>query len=133
MKNLILLAIAFVGGYFAYHFISGSKKFPGFDSHISISEITKNPSAYTDSTLDVKAKILESTTLLNYTKSTISDNDGNKIVLIGNKPYKTGEEIDIKAHLYVLYQQHEKQCSVLVEDDFKMLKGILSLLEHQLL
>lgn len=133
MKTILLLAIAFVGGYFAYHFLSGSKSFPGFDSHIPISEITKNPGAYTDSILDIKAKVLESTTLLNYTKSTISDNSGNKIVLIGNKPYKSGDEVDIKAHLYILYQEQEKQCSILVDNDFKMLKGLLRILENQLL
>ena len=133
MKKIIFISIAFIGGYIAYHFLSGSKTFPVFDTHIAISEMIKNPSSYTDSTLAVKAKILESSTLLNYTKSTISDKNGNEIVLIGNKPYRSGEEIDIKAHLYVLYHEHEKQYTVLVEDDFKILKGILRLFESQLL
>jgi hypothetical protein len=133
MKTILILVIGLVGGYFTYHFHFGSKDLPRFDSHISISDITKHPGLYTDSILDVKAKVIESTTLLNYTKSIISDNSGNIIVLVGKKPYKSGDEIDIKAHLYILYQEQGKQYGVLVDDDLKILKGLFNMLENQLL
>lgn len=133
MRNIILLAFTFIAGYFTYHFISGSAHLPGFNSSTSIAELIKTPSSFTDSTLEIEAKVIESTTVMNYTKSTISDNNGNKITLIGNKPYKEGEEINLKAHLYILYQKDGKQCSMLVDDNFKMLKGILSLLQTGLI
>lgn len=133
MKNIILLAITFIAGYFTYHFISGTGHLPGFNSSTSFAELVKNPSSYTDTTLEIEAKVIESTTLMNYTKSTITDHNGNKILLIGNKPYREGEQINLKVHLYVLYQKEGKQCSMLVDDNFKMLKGLLSLIQGGLI
>jgi hypothetical protein len=132
MKTIIVLVLAFVGGYFTYHILSGSKHLPGFHSSIPIAEINENPGSFTDTSLDIEAKIIESVTLMNYTKSTISDKSGSHILLICNKPYKVGEEINLKAHLYVLFQKQDKQCIVLIDDNFKMVQGVLHLMESQI-
>lgn len=132
MKNILISALVLGGAFLLYHFLRGSEGVPILDPHTSIGDITQKSSSYTGNSLHIKSSVLESTTLLNYTKSTILDNAGDKIVLIGNIPYQKGDEIDIKVHLYVLYQAQKKKYAILVDDDFKMVKDMIHVFETQL-
>ncbi len=131
MKTLILLVIVFAGGYAACRFLTGSKPLTRTNTSV-IEELKRHPGAHTDQDLDIECRIIRSETLLNFTKSTIADSKGNEIVLVGNKPYQHGENVNVRARLLVLYQGQDKQNLVLIANDLTMLNRLLPLLERHL-
>ncbi|HAL81362.1 MAG TPA: hypothetical protein DCO83_03290 [Mucilaginibacter sp.] len=128
MKKLVFIALTSLFSIVIYHFFKHPESLSG--NKANIDSLTKNPAAYTEKALTVDATVMESTSVMNYTKCLIGDNQNHTIWFISNKPYKKGELIEVNAHLYVIFQKDEQQCAVLIDDDFKMIKGILHYLQN---
>lgn len=127
MRKLILLILAMIGGYTVYHSVSSVIS----DSlkNVSITEIKNNPGLYSDSSFQIEATVVQSTTLLNCTKSILAD-DKNSITLFSHKPFKRDEKVKLTVRLYTLYHKNDEQVIFLVDKNLKLFDGVLEVLTH---
>lgn len=122
MRRLILFILAIIGGYTVYHSVSGANS--SSLNNVSITDLKSNPGLYSDSSFQIEATIIESTTLLNCTKSVVAD-DKNSITLFSNKPFRKDEKIKLTVRLYTVYQKNDEQVVFLVDKNLKLFQGLL--------
>jgi hypothetical protein len=125
MRRIILFILALFGGYTVYHSVSGAIN-NSFNT-VSITQLTNNPSLYSDSSFQIEATVLQSTTLLNCTKLIVAD-EKNSITLLSNKPFKKDEKLKLTVRLHTLYQRNDNQIIFLVDNNLKMIEDILPML-----
>jgi len=136
MKKLILIAgIAFVGYFFLKKSGVHEKLSDIFEPQISISDLQSRPSVFADSLITLhNLRVVESQSLLNYTRSKISDGTGADLVLLSTRPYSTGESVDeVKGRLTVVYADNEKRFEVFISDDLKPFSDLMKVIKHSLL
>jgi hypothetical protein len=130
MRKLILLLLALIGGYTVYHSVSGA--ISSSLNTVSITAIKNNRGVYSDSSFQIEATVMQSTTLLNCTKSLLAD-DKSSIILFSNKPFKRDEKVKLTVRLYTLYQKNDEQVIFLVDKNLILFDGILPVLTHSLI
>jgi len=136
MKKLILIAgVAIVGYFFLKKSGAHEKLSDIFEPQISISDLQSRPSVFADSLVTLhNIRFVESQSLLNYTRSKVSDGSGAELVLLSSRPYTTGEAVDeVKGRYTVVYADNERRCEVLVSDDLKPFSDLMKVIKHSLL
>lgn len=136
MKNIILIAVVVVAGYFFFKKSGVQEKLSDiFESQITISDLQSRPSVFADSLVVLhNLRVVESQSLLNYTRSKISDGTGAELVLLSSRPYSTGESVDeVKGRLTVVYADSERRCEVFISDDLKPFSDLMKVIKHSLL
>lgn len=136
MKNLILIAVVAVAGYFFFKKSGVHEKLSDiFEPQISISDLQSRPSVFADSLVTLhNIRIVESQSLLNYTRSKVSDGSGAELVLLSGRPFSTGETVDeVKGRYTVVYADSERRCEVFISDDLKPFSDLMKVIKHSLL
>jgi hypothetical protein len=123
MKRLLFIVVTSLISIGLYHWFSHGNSLTGYKTDLA--SIANSPGSLTDKPLKITARVLSAITLMNYTKCLLGDSTNHTAWLISNKPFKKGEQINVNAHLYILYQQDEQQYVVLVDDDLKIAKDVL--------
>ena len=136
MRNLILIVVAAFAGYFFFKKSDVPKKLSGiFEPQITISDLQGRPSVFADSLVILhNLRVVESQSLLNYTRSKIADGTGAELVLLSGRPYSTGETVnEVKGRYTVIYADNERRCEVFISDDLKPLSDLMKIIKHSLL
>ena len=131
MKNLLLLIVAVLaGGYIATQTSCNGKVGSFLQPQVTIADLKAKQSVLADSLVTLHDVHIESCeSILNYSKVEISDQTGEEILLLSNKPYKKGEIVDVSGRLIVLYQDQNKNCLVFLDKGFKPMNDMLQVLK----
>lgn len=115
MKSLFIIII----GVLAYYFLFHSKHNSGINIRsITIKDLKENPNLYSDSMVVLQnVHVLSSTILLHYSESIITDESGDKLIAITNKPYTDGQNISQLSGRYeLLFKDKDKKCEFFITD-----------------
>ncbi len=120
MKRLIIFVIIILFCAFGItHWLINEQQ-SSLTQHITIDDLKRNNSTFSDSTICLKkVVVLDSQTLLNYTKATITDDSKERILLLTNKPFVKGQTIDVIGKLVVVYQSENKSLLVFIDNGLK--------------
>jgi hypothetical protein len=124
MKKTIALFLAILGGYFLYTQFGIQEKLTGmFDLNVTISDLKNQPSIYADSLVILKnIRVIENQSVVNYSKSTITDKTGHEIMLLSGRPYRSGEVVKtLKGRYTVLYEDSERNYDFFITEDLTLL------------
>lgn len=136
MKKLILIAgVAIVGYFFLKKSGVHEKMSDIFEPQITISDLQSRPSVFADSLVTLhNIRVVESQSLLNYTRSKVSDGSGAELVLLSGRPYTKGEAVEeVKGRFTVVYSDSERRCEVFISDDLKPFSDLVKVIKHSLL
>ena len=130
MKKIIFAAILIIGYMFYTRFNTDENRNES-QTQITITELRNNPNVYKDSTVVLhNLTVLEAASVLNYSKVTIEDNSGEKIILISNRPYKRGQIISRLKGTYVLVYQDSDRCyEAFIAEELKPLKEAMGIIK----
>jgi hypothetical protein len=132
MKSLlIIIAVILAGSYIVTQTSCNGKAGSYLQPQLTIADLKANQSIYADSLItlyDVKVKNSES--ILNYCRALIEDKSGESILLLGDRPFKSGETINIRGKLVVLYQTDNKSYLVFIDSHFKPMKNLLKFIPY---
>lgn len=98
---------------------------------VTIADLKAKQSVFADSLVtlhDVKIKSCES--VLNYSKAVITDESGETILLLSDKPFKSGETIHITGRMLVVYQNEDENFLVFVDAHLKPMNDLLRLVKR---
>jgi len=133
MKKIIFIVVVISGLIFIYSLF---KSKDNLGLRPSISEILKNPGAYNDTDLDIKARVIEIEekqlkieNTKNYNRYKIIDKDGGKIILVSKKRFRKGETIDMHSYVYFFSGGNGNLHTVLIDYNLKMSQEIMDLLD----
>lgn len=136
MKKLIFFLVVSVGGYFLYSQMGVKEKLSAMlEPQITINDLQSRPSVFADSLVTLhNIRVVESQSLLNYTRSKVSDGTGSELVLLSSRPFSTGEAVDeINGRFTVVYADSERRCEVFISDDLKPFSDLMKVIKHSLL
>lgn len=114
-KFITLISILFLVVYGIFLFQNKPEAGTIFDKHVSFYELKTEPSAFVGKAIFIKAKVLNSLTILNQSKTTLIDNEGEEFLLMGNTPYQKNQSLSLKVELCILYQDETAQIAFLKE------------------
>ena len=123
MKQLIIIAMLSVVGYF-YFVGQGSKNVASFfEAKVTIKGIKSQPSMFADSLIELAdLRVIETRSILNYSHSRVSDKNGDEITLLSTHPFRPNEAIKtVKGRYTVLYAKNDKRCEVFIAEDLNAL------------
>jgi hypothetical protein len=130
MKKIIILTALIVAGYFGYKLFSGARIAALLEPQITISDLRNNPNVFADSLVELQGVTVESSeSVLNYSKCSISDPEGQKILLLSCKPYRKGQIINVRGRFLQVYHRDEKNFDAFVAQDLKPLNGFIKILK----
>ena len=135
MRKIIVLVLAVIGGYFVYTRMGVHEKLSGIlEPQITISDL-KNSSVFADSLVELRnLRVIETQSVLNYSRSKVSDATGEEMILLSNRPFKSNETVDvIKGRFTVVYADKERRCEVFISEDLKPFNDLITVLKHSLL
>ena len=135
MRKIIVLVLAVIGGYFVYTRMGVHEKLSGIlEPQITISDL-KNSSVFADSLVELRnLRVIETQSVLNYSRSKVSDATGEEMILFSNRPFKSNETVDvIKGRFTVVYADKERRCEVFISEDLKPFNDLITVLKHSLL
>jgi len=98
---------------------------------VTIADLKAKQSFFADSLVmlhDVQIKSCES--VLNYSKAVITDRSGETILLLSDKPFKSGEIINLTGRMLVIYQKEDNNYLVFVDAHFKPMNDLLRIVKH---
>lgn len=130
MRKIILLGIIAIAGYFLYKKVSNHQNVSNFfESNVAISDLKQKPSVFADSLVTLHNLTIQSTeTILNYSKSVITDGSG-EVLFLSNRPHKIGEMLDtVKGRFIVVFQMGDKSCEVFIDDDLKPMNDLIRII-----
>lgn len=136
MKKLIFFLVVSVSGYFLYSRMGVKEKLSAMlEPQITISDLQNRPSVFADSLVTLHSiRVIESQSLLNYTRSKVYDGTGAELVLLSSRPFSTGETVDeVKGCYTVVYADSERRCEVFISDDLKPFSDLMKVIKHSLL
>ena len=136
MRKIIGLIFAILGGYFVYTRMGVHEKFSGIlEQQITVSDLKSRPSVFADSLIELKnLRVIETQSLMNYSRCKVSDETGEEIVLLSSRPYSAGEDVNaVKGKYTVLYADNKKRCDVFISDDLKPFSDFMKLIKLSLL
>jgi hypothetical protein len=97
---------------------------------VTIADLKAKQSVLADSLVtlhDVQIESCES--VLNYSKAVITDGSGEKILLLSDKPFKSGETTDVSGRMVVVYQKDSQSCLVFVDSRLAPMNDLLQLMK----
>lgn len=135
MKKIILLGIITVTGYFLYNKAGSHQSLLNFfETDVTISDLKQKPSVFADSSITLRNLTIQSTeSVLNYSKSIISDGTG-EVLFLSNKPHKKGEVLEsIRGRFVVVFQRGDKSCEVFIDDDLKPMNDLIRIITSSII
>lgn len=135
MRKIILLVLVAVGGYFLYSRMGVKEKLSGIlEPEITISDL-KSSSVYADSLVELRnLRVIESQSVLNYSRTKVSDAAGEELILLSSRPYRTNETVSaVKGRYTVIYADNEKRCEVFIADDLRPFNDLMKVIKQSLL
>jgi len=135
MRKIIVLALAVIGGYFVYTRMGVHEKFSGLlEPQITISDL-KSSSVFADSLVELRnLRVTETQSLLNYSRSKVSDASGEEMIVLSNHPFRTNESIDvIRGRFTVVYADNARRCEVFISEDLNLFHDFMTVLKHSLM
>lgn len=136
MKKLIFFLLISVGGYFLYSRMGMKEKLSAMlEAQITLSDLQNRPSVFADSLVTLQnIRVVESQSLLNYTCSKVSDGTGAELILLSDRPFRSGEAIDeIKGRFTVVYADSDRHYEVFISDDLKPFNDLMKVIKMSLL
>lgn len=131
MKNLLLLIVTVLaGGYITTQTSCNGKMGSFLQPHVTIADLKAKQSVLADSLVtlhDVNIESCES--FLNYSKAIIADGSGEKILLLSDKPFRSGEITDVSGRMIVVYQKNNRSCLVFVDSRLAPMNDLLQLMK----
>lgn len=130
MKKITLLALAILGAYFVCSHILKSKVDSEPNSVATIKELKNHPSKFVDSSIVLmNLYVNNAQSVLNYTRSQVSDEAGQEIILLSYHPYVNGQKIDrVKGKYILVYADNKKQYGLLISNDLTQFTDLKKLL-----
>jgi len=131
MKKITLLVLAILGAYFVCSHIIKRK---AVDSEpngvVTIKDLKSHPSRFVDSSIVLtNLYVNNAQSVLNYSRSQVSDEAGQEIILLSYHPYVNGEKIDrIKGKYILVYADNKKQYGLLISNDLTQFTDLKKLL-----
>lgn len=102
-------------------------------TNVTISDLIEKQSVFADSLVTLyNVRVLSSESILNYTKSVISDKNGKQIIYLSDKPYRKGEVIVVSGKMLVLYQKGDESILVFVDSHLNPVNDLLKLIRRML-
>lgn len=135
MRKIILLLLVAFGGYFLYSRMGVKEKLSGIlESEITISDL-KSSSVYADSLVELRnLRVIESQSVMNYSRSKVSDAGGEELVLLSSRPYQTNETVSaVKGRYTVIYADNERCYEVFIADDLRPLNDLMKVVKQLIL
>lgn len=135
MRKIILLVLVTVGGYFLYSRMGVKEKLSDIlEPEITISDL-KSSSVYADSLVELRnLRVIESQSVMNYSRTKVSDAAGEELILLSSRPYRTNETVSaVKGRYTVIYADNEKRCEVFIADDLKPFNDLMKVIKQSLL
>jgi len=130
MKALIvILLVVIVISIITTHKSSFEKNSRLFEPTTTIADIKTKQSIFSDSLItlhDVRIKKCES--ILSYSKSLITDDSNEEIVLLSNKPFIKGEIADITGRIFVIFQKDSTVILFFVDNRLKPITDLTRLI-----
>jgi hypothetical protein len=136
MKKILILLLLALGGYFMYTRLGVHEKLSAIiQPQITILDLQSNPSVFSDSLVELKnLHIIESQSVMNYSKSIVTDNSGRSMLLFSNLPFRKDEIISaIKGRYTILYQVNGKSCEIFISESLKPFNDIMHLIKQSVL
>lgn len=136
MKKLIFFLVVSVTGYFLYSRMGVKEKLSAMlEPQITISDLQSRPSVFADSLVTLRnIHVVESQSLLNYTRSKVSDRSGAELVLLSSSPFSRGEAVDeVKGRFTILYADNERSFEVFISEDLKPFSDLMKVIKISLL
>lgn len=129
MKTILLLIVAVLaGGYIATQSSCNGKTGSFLQPQVTIADLKAKQSALADSLItlhDVQIESCES--VLNYSKAIITDKSGEEILLLSDKPFKSGERTNVSGRMIVLFQKENESCLVFVDSSLDPMNDLVKL------
>jgi hypothetical protein len=136
MKKIIVLTLALFGVYFVYTHLAVHKIFSGIlQPNITINDLKDHPSLYADSLIVLKnLHVVETQSLLNYSRSKVSDETGHEIFLLSSRPFSNNETIAVvKGRYTILYIDNKRKYDVFISDDLKPFNDLIKLIKKSVI
>ncbi len=136
MRKIIMLLFVSLGGYFMYTRMGVHEKLSGIlEPQITISDLKSCPSVFADSLIELKnLRVIETQSVMNYSRCKVSDETGQEIVLLSSRPYSAGETVNtVKGRYTVLYANNDKPCEVFISNNLKPFSDFMKLIKLSLL
>ncbi len=96
---------------------------------VTISDLIEKQSVFADSMVTLhNVRVLSSESILNYTKSVISDKYGKQIIYFSDTPFRQGELIVVTGKMLVLYQKGDESILVFVDSQLNPVNDLLRLI-----
>lgn len=117
MKKIVVLLVLVGTAYYAYHkVISKEPVRNGSQYTVTIKQLKSNPTRYVDSEIKLEnVNVVHSETFLNHSLSMIRDGT-DSMILLSDKPYRTGEDINVKGRYQVVYSNGNESVDMFIAD-----------------
>lgn len=136
MKRIIFIALLVVAGYYFFKKSDVQEKLSSMlEPQITISDLKNHPSVFADSLVELKnLRVIETQSMMNYSRSKVSDVTGQEMVLLSSRPFRSNEIVsEIKGHFIVMYQYKNKSYEIFISDDLKPFNDLMKVIKQSLL